>query len=95
MTPWNSLSNTLTLPNLSIGSFKQQLSHPRAICYIWHIVLASVIITVEGYPMNDLKKIPEFKSLEEEAQFWNGHDSTDYIDWSKAKRTALPNLGIS
>ncbi len=45
--------------------------------------------------MNDLKKIPEFKSLEEEAQFWNGHDSTDYIDWSKAKRTALPNLGIS
>jgi predicted DNA binding CopG/RHH family protein len=45
--------------------------------------------------MSDLKKIPEFKSPEEEAKFWDEHDSADYIDWSKAKQTVLPNLKSS
>jgi len=32
------------------------------------------------------KEIPIFKNEEEEANFWGEHDSTEYIDWSKAKR---------
>jgi len=42
--------------------------------------------------MSELKKIPEFRTEGEEAEFWSTHDSADYIDWSKAKRTVLPNL---
>ena len=32
------------------------------------------------------KKIPEFQSEEEEREFWSKADSTEYVDWSKAKR---------
>ena len=39
-----------------------------------------------------LKKIPQFKSEKAEARFWDTHDSTEYIDWSKAKRVRFPNL---
>jgi hypothetical protein len=40
-----------------------------------------------------LKKIPQFKSEDEEFEFWSTHDSTEYIDWSKAIRNpAFPNL---
>lgn len=39
-----------------------------------------------------LKKIPKFKNEDDEAEFWNSHDSTDYIDWSKAKQGIFPNL---
>ena len=35
-------------------------------------------------------KIPKFKSESEERAFWMKHDSTDLIDWSKAKRVKLP-----
>lgn len=42
--------------------------------------------------MKNLKKIPDFKNEQEEAEFWNTHDSTEYIDWSKAKKTVFPNL---
>ncbi|MEN8692741.1 MAG: BrnA antitoxin family protein [Desulfobacterales bacterium] len=38
------------------------------------------------------KKIPLFKSEDQEREFWSKADSNDYIDWSKAKRTVLPNL---
>jgi predicted DNA binding CopG/RHH family protein len=42
------------------------------------------------------KAIPEFKSEAEEFEFWSttgkGADSTEYVDWSKAKRTKFPNL---
>lgn len=38
------------------------------------------------------KKIPTFKSEDEEVEFWNTHDSTEYIDWSKARRVIFPNL---
>lgn len=31
-----------------------------------------------------LKKIPTFRNEAEEAEFWGTHDSTEYIDWSKA-----------
>lgn len=34
--------------------------------------------------MKKLKSIPRFKNEDEEAKFWATHDSTEYIDWSKA-----------
>ena len=39
-----------------------------------------------------LKPIPHFKNEEEEFNFWITHDTTDYVDWSKAKRVVFPNL---
>ncbi len=41
---------------------------------------------------NKLKIIPDFTSEAEERRFWETHESTDYVDWSKAQRTVLPNL---
>ena len=41
------------------------------------------------------KKIPSFKSEDDERKFWDAHDSTDYIDWSKAKRAIFPNLQLT
>lgn len=42
--------------------------------------------------MNKLKSIPKFKTEDEEREFWSTHDSTEYIDYSKAKRTLFSNL---
>ena len=39
-----------------------------------------------------LKPIPKFANEAEEQAFWRKHDSTDYVDWAKAKRVVLPNL---
>ncbi len=39
-----------------------------------------------------LKPVPVFRSEGEERRFWESHDSTDYLDWSKAKSARLPNL---
>ena len=39
------------------------------------------------------KKIPEFRSEEEERKFWATHDSTEFIDWGSAQKHKLPNLG--
>ena len=38
------------------------------------------------------KPIPTFKSEAEEQAFWESHDSTDYVDWSKAERVRFPQL---
>lgn len=45
--------------------------------------------------MNKFKNIPEFKNDEEEAKFWDEHDSSEYIDWSKASKAVFPNLKSS
>ena len=42
--------------------------------------------------INTMKKIPKFKTEAEERDFWANADSSDYIDWSKAKRMLLPNI---
>lgn len=42
--------------------------------------------------MNKLKKMPEFKTEAEERKFWESHDSSDYVDWNKAKLVSLPKL---
>ena len=36
--------------------------------------------------------IPKFKSEDAERKFWAEQDSTEYLDWSKAKRAIFPNL---
>jgi predicted DNA binding CopG/RHH family protein len=42
-----------------------------------------------------LKKVPKFRSETAERKFWETHDSTDYVDWSKAQRVRFPNLKLS
>jgi predicted DNA binding CopG/RHH family protein len=38
------------------------------------------------------KNIPQLKSEKEERDFWQTHDSTEYVDWKKAERIILSNL---
>ena len=38
------------------------------------------------------KAVPKFASEAEEKTFWESHDTTDYLDWSKARNAVLPNL---
>lgn len=46
--------------------------------------------------MKKLKKIPNFKTEEEEANFWDTHDTTEYFDFSKAiVNPKFPNLKMS
>ena len=42
--------------------------------------------------MSKIKKLPRFKSEAEEREFWEEHDSSEYLDWSKAESVAMPNL---
>jgi CopG antitoxin of type II toxin-antitoxin system len=39
-----------------------------------------------------LKQIPRFANEAEERAFWETHDSTDYLDWTKAQSVVLLNL---
>jgi predicted DNA binding CopG/RHH family protein len=38
------------------------------------------------------KQIPAFTNEDEEREFWATHDSTEFIDWSKAKPAIFPSL---
>ena len=38
------------------------------------------------------KAIPKFSTEAQEREYWEAHDSTDHLDWSKAKKATLPNL---
>ena len=38
------------------------------------------------------KKIPQFKSEDEERSFWAAADSTKYVEWTSAKRRKLVRL---
>lgn len=42
--------------------------------------------------MKQQQAIPPFKTEDEEAEFWQTHDSTDFVDWGKAKRARFPHL---
>jgi predicted DNA binding CopG/RHH family protein len=42
--------------------------------------------------MMKLKKLPKFKSISQEQEFWRTHDSTEYLDWHQAKQAIFPNL---
>ena len=39
-----------------------------------------------------VKPIPEFKTEEEEREFWATHDSADYVEWENAEKTIFPQL---
>ena len=38
------------------------------------------------------RAVPTFASEAEERAFWEAHDSSEYLDWTKAQRVVLPNL---
>jgi predicted DNA binding CopG/RHH family protein len=38
------------------------------------------------------KAIPKFANEAQERAYWETHDSTDHLDWAKAKKVTLPNL---
>ncbi len=38
------------------------------------------------------KQLPSFDSEEAERAFWASHDSTEYVDWTKARRVSFPVL---
>ena len=38
------------------------------------------------------RQVPTFKNEKEEREFWATHDSTEFVDWSNAKRAVFPNL---
>ena len=42
-----------------------------------------------------LRKIPAFRSEKAERRFWQGVDSTDYVDYAKAERWSFPNLKLT
>lgn len=46
--------------------------------------------------MKKFKAIPHFNSEAQESEFWQTHDSTEYVDWSKAQRgVRFPNLKLT
>ena len=45
--------------------------------------------------MKKLKNIPHFESEAEERKFWQTHDSTEYVDYSKVVRVRFPNLKLT
>ena len=42
-----------------------------------------------------LKVIPKFKSEQEEREFWQNVDSTEYVDYSTIRRVTFPNLKLT
>ena len=38
------------------------------------------------------RTIPKFKSEDQEREFWAQHDSTEFIEWSKARKATLSKL---
>ena len=43
-------------------------------------------------PGTKKKPVPEFRSEDEERDFWARHDSTEFVDWRAAKRQKFPAL---
>ena len=43
-------------------------------------------------PIAKKKTVPEFRSEDEEREFWGTNDSTEFIDWRSAGSQKFPNL---
>jgi predicted DNA binding CopG/RHH family protein len=43
-------------------------------------------------PRAKKKRVPEFRSEDDERRFWAENDSSEFIDWASASRRKLPNL---
>ena len=41
---------------------------------------------------NHRKEVPAFRTESEEREFWQTHDSSEYVDWSEARPVRMPNL---
>ena len=39
-----------------------------------------------------LNEMPAFADEDEEALFWQSHDSTDYVGWDSARTVSIPGL---
>ena len=39
-----------------------------------------------------VKPLPKFSSEAQERAYWESHDSSAHVDWTKAKKVSLPNL---
>ena len=39
-----------------------------------------------------IKPLPTFANEAQERAYWETHDSTEHMDWSKARKVSLPNL---
>ena len=39
-----------------------------------------------------INAIPKFTSEAQECAYWESHDSTEHLDWSKAEKATLPKL---
>lgn len=42
--------------------------------------------------MKELKQLPKFTTEKEEREFWEIHDSSEYLDLSRVQRAVFPNL---
>ena len=42
--------------------------------------------------MKTKKRVPRFSSEDKEREFWSKEDSTEYVDWKRAKRAIFPQL---
>jgi predicted DNA binding CopG/RHH family protein len=45
--------------------------------------------------MKTSKKMPKFSNEDRERDFWSWNDSTEYVDYSKARKALFPNLKLS
>lgn len=43
----------------------------------------------------ELKKIPKFNSEQTEREFWQIHDSTEYVEYRSTKNWRFPNLKLT
>ena len=43
-------------------------------------------------PAKKFKTVPKFRSHEEAGAFWMAHDTTEYLDWSKARPVRFTKL---
>ena len=42
--------------------------------------------------MTKIKRVPRFKTEDEERKFWRTHDSSEYLEWDEATEITLAKL---
>jgi len=45
--------------------------------------------------MKKLKKVPSFKTEQEERDFWQKADATEYVDFANLEKWTFPNLKLT
>jgi dUTP pyrophosphatase len=56
------------------------------------ILLVLLIYSIVKEPANKPNSIPRFENEEEEREFWDKHDSSDYINWKNKKSVVFTKL---